>query len=127
MINKLHLTYIENTVYNDKVHILFVYTEPCTKIDQFLDYKANLNQFLRSEIMQSRQSDTRMGLNKKSTKTYQLSRHSLGGTAGKGFGIVTAVAWATAVAWVQSLVPELPYAVGMAKQKQKQKTTILAY
>jgi len=51
MINKLHLTYIENTVYNDKVHILFVYTEPCTKIDQFLDYKANLNQFLRSEIM----------------------------------------------------------------------------
>lgn len=38
------------------------------------------------------------------------------GTAGKGYGIATAVAWFPDGAWVQSLAPELLHPVGMAQK-----------
>ena len=41
------------------------------------------------------------------------------GTASQGSDIVTAVAWAVAMVWVQSLVQEFPYAVGIANKKSK--------
>ena len=43
------------------------------------------------------------------------------GTAGKGSGIITAVAWIAAVAWVWSWVQKFAYAVGTAKKKRKGK------
>ena len=41
------------------------------------------------------------------------------GAAGKGSGVVTAVACIISVAWVQSLAWELPQAAGVAKKKKK--------
>ena len=38
---------------------------------------------------------------------------------GLGSSLVTAVAWVMVVAWVASLVGELPHAVGAAKRKKK--------
>ena len=35
--------------------------------------------------------------------------------------MVTAVAWVTAMTWVQSLAQELPHAVGMANKQTKEK------
>ena len=40
---------------------------------------------------------------------------------GKGFSIAAAVAWVTAVAQIQYLAWELPYAVGPAIKKKKKK------
>ena len=39
------------------------------------------------------------------------------GTAGLGSSIVTAEAWIDAMAYVQSLAWEFPYATGMAKKR----------
>lgn len=39
MINLISLTYIENTTSYDKVHILFVHSEPFSKIDHILGHK----------------------------------------------------------------------------------------
>ena len=39
-----------------------------------------------------------------------------GGLAVQGSGIVSAVVWVTAVAWVQSLALELPHTVGLANK-----------
>ena len=44
-----------------------------------------------------------------------------GGAAGQGSSVVTAVAWATAVAWVQSLSGEFPQDVGMARKEGRKK------
>ena len=43
------------------------------------------------------------------------------GTAGYGSSVVTAAARLTAMAWVQSLVQELPHALGAAKKKKEKK------
>ena len=42
-----------------------------------------------------------------------------GGSAGEGFGIVTAMVWVASAAQVQSLAWELLNAMGVAKKKKK--------
>ena len=52
---------------------------------------------------------------KKIRKTPQKSEF-LAASVGKGSGVVTAVIWVAAVAWVPSLALELPCTAGMAKK-----------
>lgn len=43
------------------------------------------------------------------------------GTVGKGSGMATAVVEVAAQAWIQSLVQELPYALGGGKRKKEKR------
>lgn len=47
-----------------------------------------------------------------------------GGLAMKGPGVVTAEAWVTLVAWIQSLARDLPQATGMTKRKPKKNSPL---
>ena len=42
-------------------------------------------------------------------------------------GIISAAAWVTAEAWVQSLAQKLPHAAGTAKMKSKEKERLHKY
>ena len=42
-----------------------------------------------------------------------------GGSVGEGCGVVMAVAWVTAVVWVQSLAQKLLHAAGATGKKKK--------
>ena len=47
------------------------------------------------------------------------------GAAGEGSGVVSAAVWVAAVAQVQSLVRELPHAVGAAKKEKKKNDSLV--